>query len=236
MADRAESRVSAANTTEAQEPARGAELLGRREARVRATRAALSAAALTLTTERGPDGVTIEEIVAHAGVSYRTFFNYFKTKDEAILGPMIILSAPERLSLRPPDESPLDALYAAMADAEAQRHVRDWMDRVVLVKEYPSLYPRYMAAVGGLESEVSRAIADRVGCAVTDIYPQMLAVAAVAATRVALERCVFRGTSAVYLEELRSAFDAIGGGFALPRKARGGRANSRRADREANHS
>ena len=39
-----------------------------------------------LTTERGLNGFTIEEVCAEVGVSRRTFFNYFPSKEDAILG------------------------------------------------------------------------------------------------------------------------------------------------------
>lgn len=59
---------------------------GLRERKRRATRVAIQKAAIDLATERGIDGVTIEEISHAANVSPRTFFNYFPTKDAAIVG------------------------------------------------------------------------------------------------------------------------------------------------------
>jgi len=44
-------------------------------------------AALRLAVERGLENVTVEDITAEAGVSLRTFGNYFSSKYEAICAP-----------------------------------------------------------------------------------------------------------------------------------------------------
>nr|BFF17902.1 hypothetical protein GCM10025730_14230 [Promicromonospora thailandica] len=59
---------------------------GLRERKKRARRLALIDAAQHLVTEHGLDAVTVEMISARAGVSPRTFFNYFESKDDAVLG------------------------------------------------------------------------------------------------------------------------------------------------------
>jgi AcrR family transcriptional regulator len=59
---------------------------GLRERKKRERRAALIDAAQTLVLDRGLDDVTVEDICAEVGVSTRTFFNYFASKDDAVLG------------------------------------------------------------------------------------------------------------------------------------------------------
>src|SRR6201998_1412049 len=61
-----------------------ANCMGLRERRRRQTSADIRNAAVRLALERGFDKVTIEEICAEAGISSRTFFNYFPNKEAAI--------------------------------------------------------------------------------------------------------------------------------------------------------
>lgn len=79
----------------------------RRDAKRRVTRASLVNAARALTARHGVHGFTVEQLCEQVGVSRRTFFNYFPTKDEAILGT-------------PADELPADAVAAFLAGGSAQ--------------------------------------------------------------------------------------------------------------------
>ena len=59
---------------------------GLRERKRAATRAAITAVARSLTAEHGLNGYTVEEVCERTGISRRTFFNYFPTKEDAIIG------------------------------------------------------------------------------------------------------------------------------------------------------
>jgi AcrR family transcriptional regulator len=57
-----------------------------RNARGLATARRIEEAAVRLATERGLDGLTVDDICADVGVSQRTFFHHFPTKEDALLG------------------------------------------------------------------------------------------------------------------------------------------------------
>lgn len=59
---------------------------GLRERKKHARREALIDAAHALVDEHGLEAVTVEAVCRRAGVSARTFFNYFQSKDDAVLG------------------------------------------------------------------------------------------------------------------------------------------------------
>jgi AcrR family transcriptional regulator len=69
-----------------------------RERRKAETWAALHDAAASLALEHGIEQTTVEAIAESAGVSPRTFFNYFRAKEDAILGLREPQVDPEELS------------------------------------------------------------------------------------------------------------------------------------------
>ena len=77
-----------ARTTSSRRPqrSRSSRPRGLRERKKRARREALIDATHRLVAEHGLDAVTVDAICDEAGVSVRTFFNYFETKDDAVLG------------------------------------------------------------------------------------------------------------------------------------------------------
>jgi AcrR family transcriptional regulator len=58
-----------------------------RELRKRETWRLVHGTALRLMTERGFDAVSVDDIVAAAGISRRTFFNYFAGKESVVFDP-----------------------------------------------------------------------------------------------------------------------------------------------------
>ncbi|RKT87031.1 DNA-binding transcriptional regulator, AcrR family [Saccharopolyspora antimicrobica] len=48
--------------------------------------AQMTSFARRLTAERGLSGFTVEEVCEHVGISRRSFFNYFTSKDDVVLG------------------------------------------------------------------------------------------------------------------------------------------------------
>ena len=83
-----------------------------------ATRSALHAAAVDLVYAESLEKVTTAQIAQTAGVSPRTFFNYFETKEDAIVGISDQTLNPQRLaeyvSDCPPKGSPLEDVSSVM--------------------------------------------------------------------------------------------------------------------------
>ncbi len=196
-----------------------------RERKKAETRVALASAALRLAVHLGPDGVTVDEIAKAAGVSPRTFFNYFASKEDAILGNTSASTSRlvEHLAERPSDEPPLDALRAAMHASidHLQTDPDEWIARNRLVRGYPSLAVRYAARLADLERELVLEIARRTGLdADRDPYPGVVAGATMAAARVALTLWQEHGPRGSLPALLDEVFDQLMTGLSAPARRR----------------
>ena len=162
-----------------------------RAAKKRETRRALSSAALRLASERGLHGFTVEEVAATAGVSPRTFFNYFRSKEAAIIG----LDEDEldavcaELEARPAEEGPVEALAATMIPhgAALTEEAEAYALRNRLVQRYPELLPHHLAVQHQIDAALTAALARRLGASVYDPYPAVVAAATFGALRAATE-------------------------------------------------
>src|SRR3954453_5261540 len=165
---------------------------GLRERKKLATRLALHEAALRLVAENGLEHVPVDDIADRADVSPRTFFNYFPTKDDAVLGldPLASERMVEEFLARPRAESPVQALRAVARTqaAEMAEETELWPLRLRVIDAHPALLGRLAASFGRSERAMATAIAERTGRAVDDLYPLLLAGVAAAAMRAALHR------------------------------------------------
>lgn len=97
--------INSANFYFVIESANSCQPQGLRARKREATRSAITARARVLTAEQGLNGFTIEQLCEDVGVSRRTFFNYFPSKEDAIMGHLL-------------DEFPADAIAEFLAGAE----------------------------------------------------------------------------------------------------------------------
>lgn len=166
---------------------------GLRERKKRATRRALQEAAIHLFTQHGPGSVTVEDVCAAADVSPRTFFNYFRAKEEVIIpwAPEAVAATPERIAQRPTGENtltPVHAVLAGLLDESAQNTTSQ--ARTMLLGEYPALLHRSIVSTHSLEKAVREGIARRTAQPAEDPRIRLTAGAAMTALRVAMEsRC-----------------------------------------------
>jgi AcrR family transcriptional regulator len=194
---------------------------GLRERKKLATRLALHEAALRLVAERGLDGVTVEDVAERAGVSARTFFNYFPSKDDAVLGldPTAAARQVDAFQARPAAETALQALRAVARQqaAEMAQETELWPLRLRVIEAHPVLVGRLAAAFGESERALAEAIAERTGTrSDVDVHPTLLAGVAGVAMRTALHRWLATDFTASLPDLVDEAWDALAAGLPAP--------------------
>ncbi len=124
--ERRDDRPSAPDTAEVASRFRAETTNARRDS----ARALIVTNAAALFEEQDFDGVSVEDMARASGISVRTFYRYFSTRDEVLIefGLRGAARIPAQLAGRPADEPPLQALILAIAerDADALEHSRRW--------------------------------------------------------------------------------------------------------------
>jgi AcrR family transcriptional regulator len=169
-----------------------------RERRRRETRQEIHEAALRLVREGGFDNVTVEAISAEAGVSPRTFFNYFSTKEAAVIeGPPLL-----------PDD--VLAAFTAAGPAHPREVLADLTDLMVrytaehpppydviatfqLARDHPAILAVLLAGFDEYQRHLATAVAARTGEQPSDEMPRLIAALAVAAVKTGIDTITARG-------------------------------------------
>ena len=188
---------------------------GLRERKKAATRRSLGIAAMRLAIQRGLDNVLVEEIAAAAGVSARTFNNYFASKQEAICA--LAMERSQRMGAelrnRPAGEPLMEAITNAVIEpyaAGTQAPDKEWIDGVRLVIRSPALQGEYLKTHYAAQRMLAAAIADRTGTDLeADMFPAVLAGAVTAAIQVAQERWLHADPPVAVVPLIRQALGAL---------------------------
>jgi AcrR family transcriptional regulator len=193
--------------------------LGLRERKKLNTRWALSDAALELALERGLDNVTREDIASRAGVSLRTFNNYFTGKYEAIAFRQIDRT---RQSLaffreRPADEPLWTAITEAMLaplEAEGATDMRPTPEELTVIRDLLAARDLRAALTRDLFADWVEAIAERTGTdPVRDMYPRLVTAVVRAVGETAMEAYGAADPPVAYTELLRLGLAEVAAGL-----------------------
>jgi AcrR family transcriptional regulator len=189
-----------------------------RDRKKRRTRAALERATVRLSAEKGYDHVTVEEIAAEADVSVRTFFNYFASKDEALIGadPEAGPRIAERILAFPDAVTPFEAYRrSVLAEiTEELDNARDlWLLRKEVLMQRPDLLVRAFASGAESEQLLANAVGRRAALPESHLYPRLLVAAGSVAFRCAVTRWAHDDSLALG-DLVAEAFDLFGTGLA----------------------
>jgi AcrR family transcriptional regulator len=186
------------------------------------TKGALRTAALELFASQGYDDTTTEQIAERAGVSARTFFRYFPTKETVLWAGQAdwIRAFTESFHAQPAEMNAFDAMCAAFVTA-AKAMTRS--------RRFFALYERAVASSPTLRgrahdyrtddiAQISRAIADRRGLAEVDESSWLLASLGLLVYGRALEHWLAGPASADLGDLIEQGFAHLSTVFHTPQK------------------
>ena len=163
----------------------------------RATRHALREATLELGVAAGLSEVTVEQIAARAGVSTRTFFNYFDSKEDAAALDVFVVDADQLADLARGDRT---STWAALSElfvadiARAHRESPDLLRFMSLQASDRQLQAHQLGRFTVFLRELADAVARRLGGRVSDrLTAELMAGSCITAARVGLETWAARG-------------------------------------------
>lgn len=167
---------------------------GLRERKKVLTRNKIEETALRLFLDQGYDQVRLEDICADSLVSLRTFYRYFASKEDLVLGRLRahLDLAEDLFANRPADEPLLDSLRAVINQAvedyvtEPERELA----RLRLVTTTPVLEAGLLNVFAGFERLVHGVAATRMRTGPDARHPRLLAAVTVGAFRVGLDMWV----------------------------------------------
>jgi AcrR family transcriptional regulator len=168
--------------------------VGLRERRRRQTSADIRGAAVHLAQERGWDKVTIEGICVEAGISTRTFFNYFPNKEAAIAYGPSDLPAELAAEFVHAGPAPYSVVLAELITLAAH-HLRDMPPQreqavcmLDLAKTTPAVLAAFLADLERFQTQLTDIVAKRQGVPSDDEIPALISALALTAVRSGIER------------------------------------------------
>jgi len=170
---------------------------GLRELKKQRTYEELQRVALALFAARGFDHVTIEDICADAEVSKTTFYRYFDSKEDVLLGSSHekLAEMATALAQRPDSERAIIAVRNAFlevaAEYQSQREQRLAVNRIV--RTTPSLAARNLEQQTAWEDLLRAFFAERDGLTAPELSHRVRAAKVVAALRTAMEYWLANG-------------------------------------------
>jgi mycofactocin system transcriptional regulator len=171
------------------------------------SRAAIERVAFALFARHGFDETTVDEIAAAAGISRRTFFRYFATKNDVVWGEFDrgLERFREVLAGSDPGEPWTTALRGGVVDFNAlpAQDVALHRERMELILHVPALQAYATLMYARWRGVVSEFVAERTGCKQDDLLPRLVGHTALAAAVAAYEQWLAEPSAS--LEELLDA-------------------------------
>lgn len=197
----------------------------RREKNKTATREAIAQAAVDLLRAKGLGGFTVENVADAAGISRRTFFNYFPSAEAAIASSTesFLDLAIEKFRERPLDEPILDAAQNALIALADPMHLATIAEVYSLTGQHDVVGRFQLEIWNDCTDKIIDAAKPRFGADTDELYVRALVGSVISCGKAAMEVWFARHGATIdetSLRELRTliiqAIKHLGEGFARP--------------------
>ncbi|MFC8181726.1 TetR family transcriptional regulator [Rhodococcus sp. NPDC057297] len=189
-----------------------------RERTRRIAQTELTSVAQDLFLAQGYEDTTVDQIAAAAGMSKRTFFRYFSSKDDLVIGKYDLFAdrMADALDARPTDEPVWESLRRVFditldyVEDERQRARNDAMEAIV--SGTPQLTARYLEKMQRVQELLISRVADRLPGEKLPADPQPAAIVGAAFACIQAARTSYlmsdrTMTFGEYLDEAMAAFE-----------------------------
>ncbi|MCW6009104.1 TetR family transcriptional regulator [Micromonospora sp. CPCC 205371] len=187
-----------------------------RERTRRAMRAELTLLAQDLFAEKGYDQTTIDDLVAAAGMSKRTFFRYFTSKEDLVLGKYELLADRliEALAARPHDEPVWESLRRAfdviVEYFDGEQNLPRTLAMEKIIRGNPALGAGELERISRAQQQLADLVRERTGLhSPADPAPAAIAGAALSCLLAAKTTWIATGQSRPLAELLDEAMAAL---------------------------
>jgi AcrR family transcriptional regulator len=184
---------------------------GLRERKRQQTRERLTRAAMALFLDRGFEATTLDDIVAAADISRRSFFHYFVSKEDVVFAwheenTAALVAA---VAARPAGESLLAVAENAIAAMVRQLEPGEALAMAKLKRDNPALQARDQVKYEKLERALAEALARRAGRKTERLQARLVAMIATGAMRIGGELWATEGAREKPEALLKRTFAAI---------------------------
>lgn len=188
--------------------------MGLREEKRQQTLKRITQTALGLFARHGYEATTLDMIAADAGISRRTFFHYFKSKDDILLSQQAGLGEQlvDAIAAEPTGGTPIKTVQAAMRRIAASYPLEELVAIDKLMMSVEAVQSRKQANYIRDEKIVLEALRQRWKEA-PDMELRLVAFIAIGLTRLSLDAWRNDGGTRPIVDYLDQAFAALDGGL-----------------------